>query len=402
MFNKMTLADVFAEGEQSSSLEREVSRIMPKCFSSSRRNHIGEVAMSKGLALTLLILGGIAYAQSLAPTTQESRQLANINQRYEQPSSPQQKEVWAGEQNYFRYLQAKDLKSFMSLWDDNFVGWPDYSERPLRKSDIESGARGEFQASPTSSRQNLSPKPEAIAVFGDVAVTYYLWPEADETSPLKYRITHTWRKGPEGWRIISGMDCEVPRSREAKTGATRSGPSVATTAQESAAKNAVTKSASQMERLIHALAGEWATEEIYEPSDLLPKGGTGRSRDSYRVGPARSSLIEEYHSEGAGGKSWGIGTIWWDAEAQGFHFVWCDSFALDKGCRVSSQLGKWIGNDYVATDAHEVSGKQLFEKEVWSDFTPNSFSQTLYTGDASDKLKRFLTIKAKRVIKRHL
>jgi hypothetical protein len=112
------------------------------------------------------------------------------------------------------------------------------------------------------------------------------------------------------------------------------------------------------------------------------------------------SLTEEYRSKGAGGKSWGIGTIWWDAEAQGFHFVWCDSFALDRGCRISSQLGKWIGDDYVATDEHEVSGKQVFEKEVWSDFTPNSFSQTLYTGDTFDKLKRFLTIKAKRVIKR--
>jgi hypothetical protein len=373
---------------------------MPKRFSSTRRNYTGEVTMSKGFALTLLVLGGIAYAQSLAPTTQTSGELTNSNQHSEQALSPQQKEVWPGEQNYFRYLQAKNLKSFMSLWDDDFVGWPDYSDHPLRKPDIESSVAEEFQATPTSARPNFSPKSEAIAVFGDVAVTYYFWPEVDETSPFKYRITHTWRKGPEGWRIISGMDCALPRSSEAKTESTESGPSPATTGQESAGENAVTKSAPQMERLIYGLAGEWSTKETYEPSDLMPKGGTGRSRDSYRVGPARSSLIEEYHSEGAGGKSWGIGTIWWDAEAQGFHFVWCDSFALDHGCRVSSQLGKWIGNDYVAPDVHEVSGKRVFEKEVWSDFTPNSFSQTLYTGDASDKLKRFLTIKAKRVIKR--
>jgi hypothetical protein len=176
--------------------------------------------------------------------------------------------------------------------------------------------------------------------------------------------------------------------------------SAATIAQESAAKSAGTRSAPQMEKLIHALAGEWSTEETYEPSDLVPKGGTGHSRDSYRVGPARSSLIEEYHSEGTAGKSWGIGIIWWDAEAQGFHFIWCDSYALDRGCRVSSQLGKWDGNDYVETDEHEVSGKRVFEKEIWSDFAPNSFSQMLYVGGSSDKLKRFLTIKAKRVIKR--
>src|SRR5277367_3323552 len=203
---------------------------MPKRFSSSRRNYIGEVTMSKGLALTLLILGGIAYAQTLLQTTQTSGQLTNGNQPSEQLLSPQQKEVWNGEENYFRYLQAKDLKSFMSLWDDNFIGWPDYSERPLRKSDIESGVREEFQPTPTSARPNPMPKPEAIAVFGDTAVTYYFWPEADETSPLKYRITHTWRKGPEGWRIIRGMDCEVPRSSEVKTEVTRSSPSIATTA----------------------------------------------------------------------------------------------------------------------------------------------------------------------------
>ena len=356
--------------------------------------------MSKLLAVALLLLSVIAYAQSLAPTNQKGDQSADNNHHSEQELSREQKEVWNEEQNYLRHLQAKDLKSFMSLWDDNFVGWPDYSEHPLRKLDIESSVAEEFQTTPTSASLSSSPKPEAIAVFGDTAVTYYFWPEADETSPSKYRITHTWRKGPEGWRIISGMDCEVPRSREAKTEVTKSSPSIATTPQESTAKKAVTKSASQMERLIHALAGAWVTEETYEPSDLVPKGGTGQSRDSYRVGPARLSLIEEYHGEGAGGKSWGIGTIWWDTVAQGFHFVWCDSFALDSGCRVSSQLGQWIGNDYVATDVHEVSGKQVYEKEVWSDFTPNSFSQTLYTGDASDKLKRFMTIKAKRVIKR--
>jgi hypothetical protein len=46
---------------------------------------------------------------------------------------------------------------------------------------------------------------------------------------------------------------------------------------------------------------------------------------------------------------------------------------------------------------HEVSGKQVFEKEIWSSFTPNSFSQMLYVGDSRDTLKLYMTIKAKRV-----
>jgi len=171
----------------------------------------------------------------------------------------------------------------------------------------------------------------------------------------------------------------------------------ATTSQEPTSKNAETKSAPQMEKLVGALSGEWTTEEIYEPSELLPKGGKGVSRDSYRVGPARLSLIEEYHGEGAAGKSWGIGVIWWDAEAGGFRVVWCDSYALDRGCRVSSHRGKWEGSDYVQTDEHEVAGKRVFEREVWTDFAADSYGQTLYVGNAADKLKRIMTIKATRV-----
>jgi hypothetical protein len=151
-----------------------------------------------------------------------------------------------------------------------------------------------------------------------------------------------------------------------------------------------------MERLIHALSGEWSTEEIYDPSDLLPAGGKGHSQDSYRVGPARMSLVEEYDGDGVAGKSWGTGIIWWDAQDQGFHFVWCDSYALDRGCRVSSQVGKWDGDDFVQNDVREVSGKQVVEREVWSGITPNSFIQTLYVGEAPDKLKRFMTVTAKR------
>jgi hypothetical protein len=143
------------------------------------------------------------------------------------------------------------------------------------------------------------------------------------------------------------------------------------------AEQKVAKPALPMEKLIRALAGEWSTQETYEPSDLVPKGGVGHSRDSYRVGPARASLIEEYHSEGAAGKSWGIGIIWWDDKSQEFRDAWCDSFALDQGCRMSSEGAKWEGDSFVGTDEHEVSGKRVFEKEVWSNFTPNSFTHPI-------------------------
>jgi hypothetical protein len=125
----------------------------------------------------------------------------------------------------------------------------------------------------------------------------------------------------------------------------KGGNPVTATVTQPADQNA--KSPPPMEKLIQALSGEWSAEEIYDPSDLLPAGGKGHSRDSYRAGPARMSLVEEYHGDGVAGKSRGTGIIWWEAEVHGFRFVWCDSYALDRGCRVSSQVGKWDGDDFV-------------------------------------------------------
>ena len=155
----------------------------------------------------------------------EAEQSTTSNQRAALRLSSQQADVWKGEQDSFRHLNAKDLKAFMSMWDANFVGWPDYNDLPVRKADIESSAVEEFRSSQTPSEPLPAPQPEAVAVFGDVAVTHYFWPEADQTSPTIYRITHTWQKGREGWHIIGGMSCPVPRSAATTPSATGSGQS---------------------------------------------------------------------------------------------------------------------------------------------------------------------------------
>ena len=131
------------------------------------------------------------------------------------PINPKQQMVWNGEQSYFRYLKTKDLNNFMALWDDDFVGWPDYSESPLHKPDIQTAVVEEFK-NPASSLSSLpGPNAEAIRVFRDVALTFYFWPE-DKTSPTSYRIMHAWQNGKNGWHIIGGMDCEVPGSSPSK------------------------------------------------------------------------------------------------------------------------------------------------------------------------------------------
>jgi hypothetical protein len=152
----------------------------------------------------------------------------------------------------------------------------------------------------------------------------------------------------------------------------------------------------QMERLIVALAGEWTTEDTYEASDHAYRPRLEHARENYRAGPARLSLIEEYHGEDRAGKPWSTGILWWDAKAHGVHVLWCDSDALSRGCRVLSGTGKWEGNDFVQTDVNGASGKQVFSREVWSDFKRDSFTQTVYQGAAADKLQKILTIRATR------
>jgi hypothetical protein len=153
---------------------------------------------------------------------------------------------------------------------------------------------------------------------------------------------------------------------------------------------------SEMEKLLAALSGEWATVDTYEEDDQAPVGRRKRSRESYRVGPGRLSLIEEYHGENALGKSWATGIFWWDDDAKGVHVLWCDSEAVDIGCLVLPGIGKWEGDDFVLTNHHGDSGKRVFTREVWSDLKRDSFTQTIYQGASADNLEKVLTIKAVR------
>ena len=168
--------------------------------------------MTDNVAAIYIPALGKGNGQPPPAAARETEQSTTSNQPTAQKLSAQQKDVWKGEQDSFRYLNAKSLKDYMSMWDANFVGWPDYNDRPVRKPDIESSAVEEFRSSQTPSEPLPAPQPEALAVFGDVAVTHYFWPEVDQTSSTIYRVTHTWQKGRDGWHIIGGMSCLVPRS----------------------------------------------------------------------------------------------------------------------------------------------------------------------------------------------
>ncbi|MFL5423143.1 MAG: hypothetical protein ACJ79Y_20435, partial [Myxococcales bacterium] len=62
--------------------------------------------------------------------------IAAVRQGVAHGSSKDVKEGWAGEEAYWRYVQARDDEHFRALWADDFVGWPIVREHPSHKAEI--------------------------------------------------------------------------------------------------------------------------------------------------------------------------------------------------------------------------------------------------------------------------
>jgi hypothetical protein len=121
--------------------------------------------------------------------------------------SPQQKEVWHRELEYWEALKSGDVDRYLSLWHPDALFWPHWVEHPIEKLYLE-----------TYVKKNLKPNeetvhiaPEALRVFHDHAIVYYtsryLYIAEDNTSiERKDRIVHMWLYENQKWLILSGMN----------------------------------------------------------------------------------------------------------------------------------------------------------------------------------------------------
>lgn len=130
--------------------------------------------------------------------------------------------VWRLEEDYWRFVSAGDIDSYVKLWHDDFVGWPCFERTPAGKQDI-----GKWVRDIRNNRWKLSYqlKPLANQSFGDdvVVVHYaaeYVYDYGDGTQSgagIWRKFTHTWMRVGEGWQIIGGMcaaqePVKVPRA----------------------------------------------------------------------------------------------------------------------------------------------------------------------------------------------
>lgn len=118
--------------------------------------------------------------------------------------------VWQLEEQYWVYVAKSDIEGYRTLWDERFVGWPSFSNKPVGKDGIAAWIPP-LHADP---QQKFEYTLERMAVrsFGEVVVTHYLVTErwvslksGQVTRSEMSRITHTWKKQDKAWVIIGGM-----------------------------------------------------------------------------------------------------------------------------------------------------------------------------------------------------
>jgi hypothetical protein len=152
----------------------------------------------------------------------------------------------------------------------------------------------------------------------------------------------------------------------------------------------------EMQRLTNMLAGRWSIRQTFEPRTGMPKGGVGQGTEVWRPGPGGLSLVEEFQARVGDREFSGLGLIWWEAHAEGYRVIWCGS-ANPRGCVIMSKLASWENDEFVVRDEFERDGRKVVYREVFSGFTPDSFTQTIYEGESGGELKRTLTIHAAKV-----
>lgn len=115
--------------------------------------------MRKLLLLSLLAIPCAAWAAEPADAERTVRQL---------------------EEDYWRYVQAGDVESYVKLWHDDFIGWPCHSEAPSDRSGIGGWVRDNRD----------------VYDYGD---------GTQSGAGIWRKFTHTWLRTGDRWQIITGM-----------------------------------------------------------------------------------------------------------------------------------------------------------------------------------------------------
>ena len=120
-----------------------------------------------------------------------------------------EKAAWQQEEAYWRLLKAGDKAAYMDLWNDRFTGWPRTQQNPVPKSGV---AESFTERLPLSDYKLI---PLSVREYGDnLVIVFYRATMTRNGETRTNRMTHTWMREGNTWRIIGGMsadDASSPR-----------------------------------------------------------------------------------------------------------------------------------------------------------------------------------------------
>jgi ketosteroid isomerase-like protein len=120
-----------------------------------------------------------------------------------------EKKVWALEQAYWSYVKANDMDQHLTLWRDDFLGWPLSSPEPVGKRHITDWITAHTSAGERLGSYELE-RLASQASGSYLTITYRVrltWAAKDGVQkPGGLRVIHTWLRDSSGaWQILSGM-----------------------------------------------------------------------------------------------------------------------------------------------------------------------------------------------------
>jgi hypothetical protein len=143
--------------------------------------------------------------------------------------------------------------------------------------------------------------------------------------------------------------------------------------QTSFAQGNSNKQSPQLKRTIQMLSGKWQF-----------KNGKQIGSEYWHCGLGCYSIIEDYYSTSPTDTLQGTGIVWWDSAQNYFKVTWCTNKNTD-GCLSSEPGSAWKDDSLFLYFSSIVEGKKIIYKEIFSDFTRSSFTQTLYRIEQNNK-----------------
>jgi ketosteroid isomerase-like protein len=130
-------------------------------------------------------------------------------------ASSDEQTLWNLERAYWHYVEKNDLDAYSHLWAKDFLGWPSVSAAPVHKDHITDWITSQTGKGLVFKNDEL--KPAESQVTRDVAVVCYWitfkWLDKHGGGAAHtLRITHTWLRSGDDWRIIGGMSMPEPET----------------------------------------------------------------------------------------------------------------------------------------------------------------------------------------------